>query len=60
MAANPQLEIDRQHIIDEIEQLRRELATRRAVVRPAPPSIVNAYHELLERQYNRLDCLTDE
>jgi len=51
-------DIDRQHIMDEIEQLRRDLATRRIFGRPAPRSIVNAYHELLERQYTRLDRLT--
>jgi AmiR/NasT family two-component response regulator len=51
---------ERQHLIDEIDQLRRELATRQTFARPAPWSIVYAYHELLERQYDRLDQLTLE
>ena len=46
----------RRQIMEEIEQLRRELSDRRASSRPAPRSIVNAYHELLARQYERLDC----
>ena len=57
---NPKIDSDRQQIIDEIEQLRRDLATRRSFDRRAPRSIVNAYHELLERQYLRLDCLSGE
>lgn len=57
---NPEIEADRQQIIDEIEHLRRDLATRRSFDRQAPRSIVNAYHELLERQYVRLDHLSDE
>jgi hypothetical protein len=44
-------------IIDEIEHLRRELAVRRSDERPAARSVVLAYHELLERQYSRLDEL---
>ena len=58
--ANPKVDGDRQQIIDEIEQLRRDLATRRSFERQAPRSIVNAYHELLERQYVRLDSLNGE
>jgi hypothetical protein len=58
--ANPKVDGDRQQIIDEIEQLRRDLANRRSFERQAPRSIVNAYHELLERQYLRLDCLNGE
>ena len=57
---NPEIDSERQQIIDEIEQLRRDLATRRSFDRQAPRSIVNAYHELLERQYIRLDCLSGE
>ncbi len=51
---------ERQHLIDEIDQLRRELATRQSFERPAPWSIVYAYHELLERHYDRLDRLAAE
>lgn len=58
--ANPEIDRDRQQIIDEIEQLRRDLAARRSFDRRAPRSIINAYHELLERQYIRLDCLGGE
>jgi hypothetical protein len=58
--ANPSIDRDRQQIIDEIEQLRRDLATRRSFDRQAPGSVVNAYHELLERQYIRLDRLGRE
>jgi len=48
----------RREIVDEIEHLRRELAIRRSVDRPAGRSVVLAYHELLERQYSRLDELS--
>jgi hypothetical protein len=58
--ANSKVDGDRQQIIDEIEQLRRDLANRRSFKRRTPRSIVNAYHELLERQYLRLDCLNGE
>jgi|WetSurMetagenome_2_1015567.scaffolds.fasta_scaffold915089_1 hypothetical protein len=58
--ASPRIEADRQQILDEIEQLRRDLATRRAFDRRTPRSIVNAYHELLERQYIRLDGINRE
>ncbi|HTO58623.1 MAG TPA: hypothetical protein VMJ74_12545 [Pseudomonadales bacterium] len=47
----------RREIVAEIEQLRRELAVRRSVTRRASRSVVLAYHELLERQYSRLDAL---
>ncbi len=57
---NLEREGDRQQIIDEIEQLRSDLATRRTFDRRTPRSVVNAYHELLERQYLRLDWLTSE
>ena len=60
MATHPKHDIDRQYIIQEIEKLRRDLATRRSFDRPTPRSVVDAYHELLERQYNRLDRLTTE
>ena len=48
----------RREIVDEIEHLRRELAVRRSVDRRAGRSVVLAYHELLERQYSRLDELS--
>jgi hypothetical protein len=48
---------ERQHLIDEIDQLRRELAARQSFQRPTPGSVVYAYHELLERHYVRLDRL---
>jgi EAL domain-containing protein (putative c-di-GMP-specific phosphodiesterase class I) len=51
---------ERQHLIDEIDQLRRELAERQSFQRPTPSSVVHAYHELLERHYDRLDRLTAE
>jgi hypothetical protein len=51
---------ERQHLIDEIEQLRRELARRQTFSRPIPSSVVYAYHELLGRHYDRLDRLTAE
>jgi hypothetical protein len=50
----------RRRIVDEIEHLRRELAARKAVSRRASRSIVLAYHELLERQYSRLDGLASD
>jgi hypothetical protein len=50
----------RRQIVDEIEHLRRELAARRAISRRASRSIVLAYHELLERQYLRLDGLASD
>jgi hypothetical protein len=53
-------ENERQNLINEIEQLRRELATRQSFARPAPRSVVYAYHELLERHYDRLDRLAVE
>ena len=49
-----------QRIIDEIELLTRELVNRQAISRPAPTSVVYAYRELLERQYDRLDRLHTE
>ena len=51
---------DRREIVAEIEQLRRELAFRRSVTRRASRSVVLAYHELLERQYSRLDALSPD
>jgi hypothetical protein len=51
---------ERQHIIDEIDELRRELATRQSFPRQTPSSVVYAYHALLERHYHRLDRLTLE
>ena len=57
---SPRIDGDRQQILDEIEQLRRDLATRRSFDRRTPRSIVNAYHELLERQYIRLDGISRE
>lgn len=51
---------ERQHLIDEIDQLRRELAARQSFQRPTPGSVVYAYHELLERHYDRLDRLPVE
>lgn len=51
---------ERQHLIDEIDQLRQELARRQSFQRPTPSSVVHAYHELLERHYDRLDRLTVE
>ena len=51
---------NRREIVAEIEQLRRELAFRRSVTRPASRSVVLAYHELLERQYSRLDALQSD
>ncbi|HET6473000.1 MAG TPA: hypothetical protein VFG38_14240 [Pseudomonadales bacterium] len=50
----------RREIVAEIEQLRRELAVRRSVTRRASRSVVLAYHELLERQYSRLDALQSD
>jgi hypothetical protein len=50
----------RRRIVAEIEHLRGELAARRAVPRRAARSIVLAYHELLERQYSRLDGLASD
>ena len=49
---------ERQHLIEEIDQLRRELAARQSFQRPTPGSVVYAYQELLERHYDRLDRLT--
>jgi hypothetical protein len=51
---------ERQNLLDEIDQLRRELAERQSFQRPTPSSVVYAYHELLERHYDRLDRLTIE
>jgi hypothetical protein len=51
---------ERQHLIDEIAQLRRELARRQSFSRPIPGSVVYAYHELLGRHYDRLESLTAE
>jgi hypothetical protein len=51
---------ERQNLLDEIDQLRRELAERQSFQRPTPSSVVYAYHELLERHYDRLDRLTVE
>jgi len=50
----------RQRLLDEIDQLRRELAARQSFQRPTPGSVVDAYHELLERHYDRLDRLPSE
>jgi hypothetical protein len=50
----------RDQILEEIDQLRRELAQRRAFARRASRSVVLAYHELLERQYARLDELATD
>ena len=51
---------ERQHLIDEMEELRRELARRQSFSRPIPGSVVYAYHELLGRYYDRLDRLAAE
>ena len=51
---------ERQNLMNEIDQLRRELAERQLFQRPTPSSVVHAYHELLERHYVRLDRLTVE
>ncbi len=51
---------ERQNLIDEIDRLRRELAERQSFQRPTPSSVVHAYHELLERHYDRLERLTIE
>lgn len=51
---------ERQRLIDEIAQLRRELARRQSFSRPIPGSVVYAYHELLGRHYDRLESLTAE
>jgi hypothetical protein len=51
---------ERQRLIDEIEQLRRELAQRQSFHRPIAGSVVYAYHELLGRHYERLDRLAAE
>ena len=51
---------ERQQLIDEIEQLRRELAQRQSFRRPIAGSVVYAYHELLGRHYDRLDRLSAE
>lgn len=50
----------RQRLLDEIDQLRRELAARQSFQRPTPGSVVHAYQELLERHYDRLDRLPSE
>jgi hypothetical protein len=47
-------------IIDEIERLKGELLDRQSSERPVPSSVVRAYHELIERQYDRLDLLKRE
>jgi len=44
-------------ILDQIDNLHRELEARRSMQRPAPSCIVRAYHELLERHYTLLDRL---
>jgi hypothetical protein len=49
-----------QQIIDEIERLKCELSDRQTFERPVPSSVVRAYHELIERQYDRLDLLKRE
>ena len=49
-----------QRIVEEIDQLRRELAVRQTGERPAPASVVYAYRELLARQYDRLDRLNTQ
>ena len=49
-----------QQIFDEIDRLKCELLDRQSFERPAPSSVVRAYHELIERQYNRLDLLKPE
>jgi hypothetical protein len=46
-----------QRILDEIQDLQRELAARRTTPRTPSGSVVKAYHELLERQFKRLDEL---
>jgi hypothetical protein len=51
---------ERQQLIDEIEQLRHELAQRQSFRRPIPGSVVHAYHEVLGRHYDRLDRLSAE
>ena len=51
---------ERQHLIDEIDRLRRDLVARQSFERPTPGSVVSAYHEMLERHYERLDRLPAE
>ena len=46
-----------QRILEEIEDLQRELAARQATPRAPSGSVVKAYRELLERQFRRLDEL---
>lgn len=53
-------DINEQQIVDEIERLKCELLDRQSFERPAPSSVVRAYHELIERQYIRLDLLKPE
>jgi hypothetical protein len=47
-------------ILEQIDDLRRELQARCSMQRPAPGCIVRAYHELLERHYQMLDRLDRE
>jgi hypothetical protein len=43
-----------EQIQEEIAQLERELEARRTGERPAPASVVHAYHLLLARHYEQL------
>jgi uncharacterized membrane protein len=45
----------RRQILEEIEQLTRELDQRRRAPRPAPASVMQAYQLVLAHHYERLD-----
>jgi len=47
----------RQRILDEIAEIERELRQRQSFGRPAPASVVRAYHALLDRHYQQLEAL---
>jgi hypothetical protein len=55
----PSAVADPQQILDEIHDLQRELAARRATSRSPSGSVVRAYQVLLERQFERLDELDE-
>ena len=52
--------LQEQRILDEIEQLQRELEARQSAQQPVPSCIVRAYHELIDRQYRRLDRIDEQ
>lgn len=48
--------VDRnRNVLREIEELKRQLAHRRASGRPMNSSLVAAYHQAIERCYSNLD-----